>query len=365
MLNSLALELVGICRETPEPPGGLIDRDLESGEPNGLLFEMNPYVEKAIPPLTEEELERGIRLANREFLSHGITSLQDATWDNSRKRWQILRQFKEREALVSRVSMMIGTDSLEEFKEIGLSTGSDMGNGLRLGGVKMVLHTTAGLLYPPQEELNQLTYRAHKVGFQLALHAVEEDTVEAAVAALEYALSQSAQPDHRHRLEHCSVCPPRLVQRLKNIKAVVVTQPPFIYYSGERYLATVPPDDLPWLYPIGSLCASGIEVAAGSDSPVAGLNPLVGIYAAVTRAAETGQAILPHEGISALQALKLYTINAAYASFEEETKGSIVPGKLADLVVLSDDPTQVSPAEIKKIQVLTTIVDGRVVWERP
>jgi hypothetical protein len=207
-------------------------------------------------------------------------------------------------------------------------------------------------------------HRAHEAGFQLALHAVEEDTVEAAIIALEYALSQTPKPDHRHRLEHCSVCPPHLVQRLRNIKATIVTQPPFIYYNGERYLATVPSDDLNWLYPIGSLLNSGLRVAASSDAPVAGLNPLVGIYAAVTRAAETGQILLPQEGISRLEALKMYTLEAAYASFEEGVKGCIAPGKLADLVVLSEDPTKVLPEQIKEIEVVMTIVDGKVVWQR-
>ena len=363
VLNSLALKLLGISEETPEPPDGIIERDLETGEPNGLLFEMNPHVEKLTPPLSEEEMERGIGLANEEIISRGITSLQDATWSDSLKRWQILRGLKEREKLVSRVSMMIGIDELEEFKQRGLSTGSG-DSQLRLGGVKVILQTTTGSLNPPQEELDQLVSKAHKAGFQLALHVVEENTVEAAITALEYALCQIPKPDHRHRLEHCSVCPPHLVQRLKDIKAIVVTQPPFIYYSGERYLATMPQDDLRWLYPIGSLLSSGLRVAASSDSPVAGLNPLVGIYAAVTRAAETGQTLLPQEGISRLEALKMYTLEAAYASFEEGVKGCLTPGRLADLVVLSDDPTKVPPEEIKEIEVVMTIVDGKVVWQK-
>lgn len=363
VLNSLALKLLSISGETPEPPGGIMERDLETGEPNGVLFEMNSYVEKSMPPLSEEELEKGVGLANEEFLSYGITSLQDATWSDGLERWQILRGFKEREKLVPRVSMMIGVDDLGDFEGGGLSTGSG-DSQLRLGGVKVVLHTTTGCLNPPQEELNQLVQKAHQAGFQLALHVVEENTVEAAITALEYALSQTKKPDHRHRLEHCSVCPPHLVQRLRNIKATIVTQPPFIYYNGERYLATLPPNDLNWLYSIGSLLASGVKVAASSDAPVVPPNPLVGIYAAVTRATETGQTLLPQEGISRLEALKMYTLEAAYASFEEGVKGCLTPGRLADLVVLSDDPTKVPPEEIKEIEVVMTIVDGKVVWQK-
>jgi hypothetical protein len=144
---------------------------------------------------------------------------------------------------------------------------------------------------------------------------------------------------------------------------MVVTQPPFLYYSGERYLATIPPTQLKWLYRIKSFLDRGLIVAGGSDSPVVPDNPLVGIYAAVTRRAESGQYLSPEERISAKQALAMYTINAAYASFEENMKGSITPGKLADMVVLSDDPIKSPPERIKDIRVGMTIIDGRVVWE--
>jgi len=363
VLNSPALQLAGISIETPEPPGGIIERDLETGEPNGLLFGMNSYVEKVIPPVSEKEIEEAFRLANQEYLSHGITSLQDASWTDSYKRWQRFYRLKERRELTPRLSMMIGAEEIEDFQERGLSMWS--GNSqLQLGGVKIIVQMTTGSLDPPEEELNRLASKAHEAGFQLAFHVIEESTLEASIAVLEHLLQRIPMAQHRHRIEHCSVCPPQLAQRLKNTGAMVVTQPPFIYYSGERYLATVPQDDLKWLYPIGSLLGGGIEVAASSDSPVVPFDPLIGIYAAVTRKAETGQVLLPHEGISASEALKMYTLSAAYSSFEERSKGSIVAGKLADLVVLSDDPTRVPPEEIKDIQVSMTIIDGEVVWER-
>ncbi len=128
-------------------------------------------------------------------------------------------------------------------------------------------------------------------------------------------------------------------------------------------MAEVPANQLPWLYRIKSFFDSGLVVAGSSDSPVAPDNPLVGIYAAVTRQAESGQQLLPEECISAEQALAMYTINAAYASFEESIKGSIARGKLADIVVLSDDPTQSPPEQIKDIRVEMTIIGGEVVWE--
>ncbi len=362
VLNSLALSLIGISVESPEPPGGIIERDLESGEPDGILFEMHYYIDALVPPLADDEFEKGIRLADEKYLSLGITSLQDATVQNRLEEWRTFQRLRERGELTPRLSVMMGIDALGELKESGLSPRHG-DEGMHLGAAKIVLDETTGSLYPSQEELEEKVLQAHRAGFQLALHAIEESTIEAAAKALEHALDRTPKRDHRHRIEHCSVCPPPLLKRLKDVRAIVVTQPSFIYYSGERYLATVPQGQLKWLYRIGSFLKMGLTPAAGSDSPVVPINPLVGIYAAVTRKAESGEELLIGERISPFEALKIYTQAAAYASFEEGVKGSIVVGKLADLALLSADPTKVPPGEIKEIKVERTIVDGRVVWE--
>jgi len=363
VLNSMALSLAGINRETPEPPGAIIERELDSGEPSGLLFEMMSYIrQKVLPPLSDEELAEGMALANRHYLSMGITSLQEASASNDYGRWQTLKRFKQSGELASRVSMMFGFDALPQFQERGLAFGSG-DEQLRLGGVKIVLTETTGRLQPPQEELNRQTLDSHRAGFQLAIHCVEPGAAAAAISALEYVAGQLPVAGRRHRLEHCSECPPELLERLKKLKAMVVTQPPFIYYSGERYLATVPPERQRWLYRIKSFLGSGLVVAGSSDSPVVSDNPLVGIYAAVTRRAESGQEVLPQEAVSPQQALEMYTANAAYASFEEDVKGAIAPGKLADMAVLSADPLKSLPELIKDIRVEMTILDGEVVWE--
>ncbi len=361
VLNSLALSSTGISMDSPEPSGGMIERDLDSGEPNGLLLEMEAYIDKAVPPLGEAELERGIRLANEKYISLGITSLQDATVHNGLREWQYFQRLRERGELVPRLWVMMGIDALGELQESGFHPhfGDD---GLRLGAVKIVLDETTGSLYPSKEELAEQVLRAHQAGFQVAIHAIEEGPVGAAAEALEHALRRAPRRGHRHRVEHCSVCPPPLLQRLKCARAVVVTQPPFIYYSGERYLATVPEGQLRWLYRIGSLVNEGLMPAASSDSPVAPNNPLVGIYAAVARKTESGDELVAEERISPLEALAMYTRAAAYASFEEKEKGSVAVGKLADFALLSADPTGVPPEEITRIQVEMTIVDGMIVW---
>jgi len=364
VLNSLGLALAGITIETPDPDGGLIDREPETGEPSGLLYGMNSYInEQVIPPLSDEELRQGVRLANQGLLSSGITSVQDATVRNGFEQWQTFHGFKERGDLVPRLSMMFGLHALAEFKKKGMyyCYGDSR---LRLGAVKYILDETKGQLNPSQGELNEGVLQAHQAGFQVAIHAVEEGTVEAAATALEYCLIEYPKGGRRHRLEHCSICPPPLLRRLKAVKALVVTQPAFIYYSGERYLSDVPDIQLPWLYRTKSFLRNGLRPAGSSDCPVAPCNPLPGVYAAITRKAENGRVLSPRESISAEDALRIYTLGGAYASFEEQLKGSIEVGKLADMVLLSADPISVAPEQIKDIQVEKTIVGGEVVWER-
>lgn len=358
VLNGLALSRVGISGDTPEPPGGMIDRDLDTGEPNGILYEMNDYVDRMVPPLPPGEIEEGIRLASDEYLSNGITSVQDATASNGLPEWGTLQGLKQRGCLVPRLSAMMGIDSLEALIDNGLVPryGDD---GMRMGALKIVLSEARGSLYPGQEGLDERVSAAHRAGYQLAIHAVEEGTVEAAIAALE----RIPAGHHRHRIEHCAVCPSHLVERLRDVRAVVVTNPAFVYYNGERYMATVPPGQREWLYRTGSLLGYGIATAAGSDSPVVPLNPLMGIYAAVTREAASGETLLPDERISPLAALEMYTRAAAYASFDEGVKGTVSAGKPADLALLSADPTQVSHEEIRDIAVEMTIVDGQIVWQ--
>jgi len=363
VLNSWAMAVLGIGTETPEPPGAIIDRDLETGEPSGLLFEMNTYVEEHIPPLSDQDLRHGMEMVNRDLLQHGVTSLQDAGWTDGHGRWETLALFRKNGVLLPRASMMIGPKEVKDFRETHRATGEGADRSIGLGAIKIVLSTATGSLAPPQEELNELVYRAHVSGLQVALHAIEESEVEAAVSSLEYALSQNPARRHRHRVEHCSVCPPNLTQRLGAVQAIVATQPSFVYYSGERYLATVSPRDMEHLYPIGSLVREGVLVAAGSDAPVAPIQPLAGICAAVTRAAQSGQILLPGEAITVEQAIEMHTLNGAYASFEENEKGRLAPGLLADLVVLDRNPADTASEDIKDIEVVLTIIDGRVAWE--
>ncbi|MDY6910926.1 MAG: amidohydrolase [Chloroflexota bacterium] len=361
VLNSRALALAGISIETPDPLGGMIERDMETGEPTGLLFGMNAFLNQSvIPPFTSDELDRGIRQANEMLLAAGITSFHDASVNNGLPEWDRLTRFKNSGRLRPRVKVMFGFDELEQIP--GIRHLDD--ENLRSGMVKIVIDETRGSLNPSQADLNRMVLAVHKAGYQVALHAIEENTVEAAISAIEYALREIPRNDHRHRIEHCSECPPHLLNRLRETQAVVVTQPAFLFYNGERYLSQVDSAKLPWLYRIGSFQKEGITVAASSDAPIIPPNPLAGIYAAVTRKAQSGNLLSPAEAVTPEQSLRIYTMGGAFASFEENDKGSVSVGKLADLVVLSADPTSVPAEEIRNIAVEKTIIGGDLVWEK-
>lgn len=360
VLNSPALALAGISGETSEPPGGMIERDLETGEPNGLLYGMSGYLANVVPPLNDTELEQGMKLANKKLVSSGITSVQDTSPRNDFKRWQMFQRWKNLGCFKPRVNMMLGMEALGHYQEPGLPQLRQGNNHLRSGTVKIILNETRGELNLLQAELNQKVFDIHRAGLQVAIHAVEETTIKAVCSALEYVLRRAPRMDHRHRVEHCSVCTPALAERLALSEAVVVTQPAFIYYSGERYLNTVPTEQLRHLYPVATMINAGVKVVASSDCPVVPPDPLSGICAAITRTTETGQSILPDESVSTLQALWMYTVGGAYVSFEEAVKGSIAPGKLADLVVLNGNPVEVSPEDIKNLEIGMTIIGGEI-----
>jgi predicted amidohydrolase YtcJ len=299
------------------------------------------------------------------MLSLGITSVQDATRSNSPERWDTLSRLKANGSFGPRITMMAGSDHLDQFLNRGLR--SDTGDlDLSMGAVKIMLTLTTGSLQPIFEELLATVCRARDEGFQVAVHAVEREAVEAAVAALTYgAAGADTSASHsmmRDRIEHCSECPPDALRRLAGSGIVIVSQPGFLYYSGRRYLSEVAKDLQPWLYRFGSFMRAGIPLAAGSDAPVIEPNPLVGIYAAVTRRSDTGEVVGDGEAVSADEALRMYTINAAFAAFQEADRGSIEVGKLADLVLLDRDPTRVEAGLIAETKVTMTVVGGRIVW---
>ena len=391
VLNSRGLALAGIHSDTADPPEGVIDRDPQSGEITGLLFEMNDFLRQRLGNTrNEKELREAVGRLNQVLLGQGITSVHDAGPSNGLDRWQTLRELTNSNSLGIRVSMMAGSAKLPEFQEAGLDWGSG-DDRLRLGHVKLMLTLTTGGLHPPVDDLTAGVERARRAGFPVAIHAVEQEAVLAAIGAIG-SNSPGTRPSglrrprvpkpptggvglvRRDRIEHCSECPPQLLPEIKRCGAAVVTQPGFIHWNGDRYLQQVEPVLRQHLYPIAAWLEAGIPVAFSSDGPVIDPSPWPGIFSAVTRLTSGGD-MLPSKkslpvaqrssapGISVLKALRAYSWGGAWVEGNEARKGSIKPGKLADLVLVDADPTGVEPQAWLGIRAVLTLIGGRVAWE--
>lgn len=372
VLNSLALRIAGIDKETPDPVEGVIDRDGTTGEPTGLLLEMAGFLRQRLGLSRDRaEFEKGIVRLNDTLLSYGITSVQDAGPDNNLARWETFRTLQASGLLLSRVTMMAGASHISELQSAGLTWGAG-DDSLRLGHAKIMLTLTTGALQPGEEELGVTVTLAHQSGFPVAIHAVEQEAVSAAARMLGEMAPIPRRPGilPRDRIEHCAECPPDLIRRVRACGATVVTQPGFVYWNGDSYLERVESSLLPHLYPVGALARARVPLAFGSDAPVIDPNPWPAIYGAVT-GRTSGSNILhlnegrpkQDQGVSVAEALEMYTAAGAYAEGSEGRKGTISPGKLADLVLLDADPTAVATSQLKDIRAVLTIVGGQVVWD--
>lgn len=361
VLNSRAMPLVGLGAGSEEPPGGYMERDPNSGEPTGLLVEMNDVVDPFMPALPYEDLSAGVRQAAQVFLSQGVTALQDATATNGRQEWELFRRLMANGHLPLSVTLMEGYRHLGELPE------ADGALPLHRGPVKVVIAELGEELHPAPEDLAEIVWHVHQAGRQVAIHAVGETAVAAAAQALAGALRRRPRRDHRHRIEHCGVCPPTLAQRLAAMGVLVVTQPSFVHHNGDRYLRQVPAEDLPHLYPLRTLLEASVSVAAGSDAPVVPPGALSGLVGAVRRLSSGGVAVAPGQAVSAEQALVMHTRAAAYAAFEERRRGSLRAGKRADLVLLSGLPAgqagdPLSEASVDTLRVEMTVLGGQIAW---
>jgi len=364
ILNSLALNHCGIFdygRTTT--PRTLPPDDHDSSLMQGIVFGRNARIANAIPPLDRDEFEIGLSAANRDFLSRGITSMQDTSWTNSFRHWESIQTIKEKKLLSPRITMLAGIDSLDEFVRHRLMTGA--GNAsLRLGAIKLALDESSGNDDPPQEELDNLALKSHLAGFQLAFHAPNANLFEKALGSLEHVARLTGGACQRPRLEHCPVCPPRLMPALFKSRAIVVSQPNLLYQFGPGYLAETSGVQLSWLYPYRTCLAAGIGLAFGSDAPLTPCDPLRAIATAATRCVEGGKTLQQSESISLMQALDAYTRAGAYCSNEEGIKGSLAAGQLADLVLLDDKGNALDESNLFDATVSTTIIGGQVVWAR-
>ena len=380
VVNSRALEIAGITMETPDPPGGKIDRDPETGEPTGLLYETaGALVMRHIPPYTVEEVKEGLRKVFRQFVEWGITTTHDAGADATSIR--AYQEMLEEGEMPIRVLLMVRRDLLDHLTGLGIRSGFGnerlkimsvklMADGSGAGGSAAVYQPQhrgtkgLGIMVTPPEELKRLTVRAHEAGLRVSIHAIGDRAIDAALDAIEEAQRRRPVEDMRHRVEHCSLCTPRQMERIKRLGVVPSVSIGYMWGIGDDYLENFGPERARWLHPLRSMIDRGIIAAGNSDYAVSTGNPLIQIYEAVTRKTMTGQVVYAPEGISVMEAIRLYTWNGAYIGKEEDVKGSIEPGKYADMVVLDRDILVVPPEEIKDIRVLMTIVGGEIVYER-
>ncbi|UCC33932.1 MAG: amidohydrolase [Candidatus Bathyarchaeota archaeon] len=369
--NSKALEKASITKETISPPGGRIDKDSKTGEPTGILREnARDLVHSIIPKPSKHQLMKACGLACQKAVEAGLTSVH---WIiHSSDEIQVIQNLRAKGKLLLRVYMLIPIDLLDHLIHVSLFTGFG-DHTVRIGGVKLFADgslgartaalnraysddpSTRGMMIHNEKKMQELVTKAHGGGLQLAVHAIGDRALDIVLTTVEKALQKRPRKDFRHRIEHASVLNKALITRMRRLGIMASVQPHFIisdFWVADR----LGPRRARWTYPFKSLIQEGIRVAGGSDCPVEPVSPLLGIWAAVSRR------MFPEENITVDEALRLYTIDAAAASFEEEIKGSIEIDKLADLVVLSHDPRVVPTDGVKEISVEMTFVGGNMVY---
>jgi predicted amidohydrolase YtcJ len=352
VLNSPAMLAAGIDGATPEPPGGYMERDLQTGEPTGLLIEMGELVDRALPPLSPAELRAAVAEANGRLLAFGVAWVGDATHTNGRPEWGLL------EGLIAERALTVGVTMMEGYDHVGELPLEAAGGRLRRGPVKVMPKELEHEFHPPRPELASLLRRITASGRSAAVHAVTRGGLDTVIGAFED-LGQGA----GHRIEHCGVCSAAQADRIARLGLSVVTQPGFLHENGDLIAARLAARDRDDVYPLRRLLERGVLVAGSSDAPVVEPDPLSGLRGAVTRRSRGGKELAPGEAITPAAALALYTSAAAEVMGLARERGRIEPGLAADLVVLDQDPTA-PDANWDGLTVETTIVGGRVVFER-
>jgi predicted amidohydrolase YtcJ len=376
--SSLALQLAGVTSETPQPEGGVIELD-ENGRLNGVIRERQGLVGRLVPDATPEEIRETMIQMLRDQLVLGITSLvQAGEGPNGYARWEdIYAEFGDELPRATVQIRWVGTERLSEF---GRKTG-DGDDRLQVGAIKVLVDggftgpaaftrepyrgetEYRGSLNLPVEELYALVDTASALGWQLGLHAIGDSAIVLTVDAIVNALQGTPRDDHRHYLNHFTVTPPaEAMDRMAENGIAIAQQPNFTYTLEGRYVANLEGERLAHNNPLKIPMEHGIFMGLGSD--ILPIDPLVGLYAAVTRKGMSGEVYGPEERLTMEEAIRGYTADAAWFTYEEGLKGSLEPGKLADMVVLSEDPLTIDPERIMEMEVEMTILGGRVVYER-
>ena len=384
LANSLALKLAGVTRQTLDPPGGVIVRDPKTGEPTGVLKDAaQSFVWKVVSPSTFDEKLAAARAASEYAARLGVTSVQDMSAGADVGIYQTLL---DRGELKTRIYAVSPLPAWERLARTGVRAhfGSPM---LRVGGLKGFsdgsLGSTTALFYDPYRDdpgtsgipgdemfpegaMLERVLKADKAGLQIMIHAIGDRANDLILSMFEQAEKENGVRDRRFRIEHAQHLRSQDIPRFSRDKVIASMQPYHAIDDGRWAEKRIGKERAKTTYAFRSLLDSGATLAFGSDWTVAPLNPILGIYAAATRRTLDGKnskGWVPEQKISVEEAVRAYTVGSAFAEYQETVKGSITPGKLADVVILSGNIFKIEPKEIENVKVVLTLVDGRVVYE--
>jgi predicted amidohydrolase YtcJ len=390
VVNTRGLELAGVTRATPDPQGGRIER-LADGTPSGILRAAAKLLcRRLLAEPTAEERVGALEAAGRAYLAVGITSVLDPGLRPAELRAYL--DARRAGKLLLRANLMPAwhgfndDERAADLDQRAASLGVFSGLGddwLRLGGLKMAIDGgttshTAWMFQPfvgedkvqdfnrlDPEDLRIFFARGHALGWDIGIHAIGDRAHHEAAAAFADVLGEAPRADHRHNLIHAYFASEESLRQMARHKIAAVIQPTFIYYEGDDLFRDVGPELAHRYKPMRTYLDRGIPVVATSDVPsTVHYNPLIGLYSLVTRKTWQGTPIAPHEAVTREEALYAYTLAGAWLTREEDHKGPLAPGYLADLAVLDRDYFSCPAEQIKEIQVEMTVVGGMVAYRR-
>jgi predicted amidohydrolase YtcJ len=387
VVNTKALEVLGVGENTPDPTSGRIVRD-PAGRPTGLFLEgAQTLVLQRIPSYSLEELAEGLAQASASFSAHGLTSVGDmGVGELGPVELQAYEKAHGERTLRVRANLYHPFTNLEDLTKVLDDPESAFcrmsrieSDWLRFRGIKLFLdgsligRTAAarvpytntggdcGYLVMEPEQLERMVRYSQERGFQVAVHAIGEAAVDTCAEVYEKISQDRPRADRRHRIEHCGLVNEQSLKRMRRAGVVVASQPIFLNEFGDGFKRCLESGELRKVYAYQSLLRHGVTLAFSSDTPVSRFDPLHGIQAAVTRSTESGDLFEGQERVTLEAAVRCYTVNGAYASFEEQKKGRLAPSYLADAVVLSGPLTAETVGEVR---VERTYLDGRLVYAR-
>lgn len=383
IVNSKAFELAGITKDSPDPEGGRFERDSKTGELTGGIHERARLA--ILPPSigeapTLDEAMTGIKWMTQQYVASGITCANDGGIREA----VFIRAFQEllaRGELPIRIRIDPRCELMPHLAALGIMEG--FGNEmLKICAVKItadgaISARTAAVAEPylhrpnyygelaiTREELQRIIMGGYPQGYRFAIHANGERAINMTLDILEEAQAKHPRKDPRNKIIHCTVVTKEIIERIKKLGILPTIFGPYPYYHGDKILPAFGAERLERMFAARSLLDEGIKVSAHSDHTASPYPPLMGIHALVNRRSAKGVPIGASQKISVMEAIKLYTINAAYQNFEENLIGSIEPGKFADMVALGKDILTAPPETIIDTPIDMTIVDGKIVYQR-